>query len=81
MDEEKRRGEWRTPKNVEDVLNLAQLATLGYIGRFGWELRFVRRLHSREALPVVFSGEDQVGVLEADGRLNLQPDIPYRESA
>ena len=81
MDNEKRKGEWRIPKNLEDVLTLAQLATLGYIGRFGWELRFVRRPESQQALPVVFSGEDQIGVLEEDGRLNLQPDIPYRESA
>jgi hypothetical protein len=81
MDKDKRRAEWRIPKNIEDVLNLTQLATLGHIGRFGWELRFVRTPQHQEAVPVVFSGEDQIGILEEDGRLNLQPDIAYRESA
>ena len=82
MGKEKRKGEWSIPGNLEDVLNVMQQITLGEIGKFGWELRFVRMPLFQEPVPVVFSGDgDQIGVLEEDGRLNLQPDIEYRRSA
>ena len=82
MDKEKRKGEWPIPDNLEDVLNVMQQVTLGEIGKFGWELRFIRMPLFQEAVPVVFSGDgDQIGVLEEDGRLNLQPNIEYRRSA
>ena len=82
MDKEKRKGEWPIPDNLEDVLNVMQQVTLGEIGKFGWELRFIRMPLFQEAVPVVFSADgDQIGVLEEDGRLNLQPNIAYRGSA
>ncbi len=82
MGKEKRKGEWPIPDNLEDVLNAMQLIALSEIEAFGWELRFVRRPLFQEAVPVVFSGDgDQIGVLEEDGRLNLQPNIENRGSA
>ena len=82
MGKEKRKGERPIPDNLEDLLNIMQQITLGEIGKFGWELRFVRMPLFQEAVPVVFSGDgDQIGVLEEDGRLNLQPNIEYRRSA
>ncbi len=82
MGKEKRKGERPIPDNLEDLLNVMQQITLGEIGKFGWELRFVRMPLFQEAVPVVFSGDgDQIGVLEEDGRLNLQPNIEYRRSA
>jgi len=82
MGKEKRKGERPIPDNLEDVLNVMQQITLSEIGKFGWELRFVRMPLFQEAVPVVFSGNgDQIGVLEEDGRLNLQPNIEYRRSA
>ena len=82
MGKEKRKGERPIPDNLEDLLNVMQQITLGEIGKFGWELRFIRMPLFQEAVPVVFSGDgDQIGVLEEDGRLNLQPNIEYRGSA
>ncbi len=81
MGKEKRKGEWPIPDNLEDVLKEMQLIALSEIEAFGWELRFVRRPLFQEAVPVVFSSEgDQIGVLEGNGRLNLQPNIEYRGS-
>jgi len=82
MGDEKRKAEWSNPGKLEDVLNVMQQKTLGEIGKFGWELRFVRMPLFQEAVPVVFSSDgDQIGVLEEDGRLNLQPNIEFRRSA
>jgi len=82
MGKEKRKDERPIPDNLKDLLNVMQQITLGEIGKFGWELRFVRMPLFQEAVPVVFSGDgDQIGVLEEDGRLNLQPNIEYRRSA
>ncbi len=82
MCKEKRKGEWPIPDNLEDVLNEMQLITLRKIEGFGWELRFVRRPIFQEAVPVVFNGEgDKIGILEEDGKLNLQSGIEYRGSA
>jgi hypothetical protein len=81
MCKEKRKGEWAPPYNLEDVLNEMQLITLRRIEGFGWELRFVRRPLFEQGVPVVFNGEgDTIGILEDDGRLNLQPGIEYRGS-
>ena len=82
MEKEKRKGEWPIPDNLDGVLNVMQQVTLGEIGKFGWELRFVRTPLFQEAVPVVFSADgDQIGVLEEDGRLNLHPNIEHRGSA
>ncbi len=63
------------------MLKEKQLIALSELEAFGWELRFVRRPLFQVAVPVVFSGEgDQIGVLEEDGRLNLQPNIEYHGS-
>ena len=81
MDQDRRRGEKPIPDNLESMLNEAQLIALPALERFGWELRFVRRPLFQEAVPIVFNGEGtSVGILEEDGRLNLQLDIPIRGS-
>jgi hypothetical protein len=81
MGKEKRKGDRPIPGNLKDLLNVMQQITLSEIGKFGWELRFVRMPLFQEAVPVVFSGDgDQIGVLEEDGRLNLQPNIEHRRS-
>ena len=81
MDQDRRRGEKPIPDNLESMLNEAQLIALPALERFGWELRFVRRPLFQEAVPIVFNGDGtSVGILEEDGRLNLQLDIPIRGS-
>jgi hypothetical protein len=79
MGEEKRKSESAIPDNVKEVLNEEQMMTLRKIEGFGWQLRFVRRPLFQTVVPVVVSGKgDQIGVLEEDGRLNLQPIIEHR---
>ena len=41
---------------------------------------FVRKPLFQEPVPVVFSAEgDKIGILEEDGRINMEPDIKVRE--
>jgi len=81
VDRERRNGDKPIPDNLEDTLNDAQLMALPALERFGWELRFVRRPLFQEAVPVVCNAEGtMVGVLEEDGRLNLEVDVQIRES-
>lgn len=81
MDRERRKGQEPLPANLEDTLNDAQLVALPVLERFGWELRFVRRPLFQDAVPVVCNAEGtMVGVLEEDGRLNLQVDVQVRGS-
>jgi hypothetical protein len=81
MDSERRKGEKPIPDNLNGTLNEAQLIALPSLERFGWELRFVRRPVFQEAVPVVCNAEGtMIGVLEEDGRLNLQSDVQIRDS-
>jgi len=81
MDSERRKGDKPIPDNLEATLNEAQLIALPTLERFGWELRFVRRPLFQEAVPVVCNAEGtMVGVLEEDGRLNLQLAVEIRGS-
>jgi len=81
MDSERRKGEKPIPDNLNGTLNEAQLIALPSLERFGWELRFVRRPVFEEAVPVVCNAEGtMIGVLEEDGRLNLQSDVQIRDS-
>ena len=81
MDKERRNVEKPIPDNLEDTLNDSQLMALPALERFGWELRFVRRPLFQEAVPVVCNAEGtMVGVLEEDGRLNLELDVQIRDS-
>ena len=81
MDSERRKGDKPIPDNLEVTLNEAQLIALPTLERFGWELRFVRRPLFQEAVPVVCNAEGtMVGVLEEDGRLNLELAVEIRGS-
>ena len=80
MDREKRKGEKGIPDDLEDVLNQDQIMTLRQIERFGWRLAFVRRPVFQQPIPIVLTADDQkIGVLEEDGRLNMNPDIKLRK--
>jgi hypothetical protein len=78
-DKDKRKGEKPVPDNVEDLLNEDQMLTLRQIERFGWQLKFVRRPVFQQVIAVVVSSDGtQIGVLEDDGRLNLNHDVKLR---
>lgn len=80
MSEDKRKGEKPVPDDVKDYLNEAQMAELHKIEGFGWKLVFVRRPLFQELVAVVTdAGGGSIGVLEDDGRLNLDPGIQTRE--
>lgn len=79
MSTEKRRGDKPVPDNMKDYLNDAQMAELRKIERFGWELWFIRRPLFQDPVVVVANPDgSSIGVLEDDGRLNLDPDIKLR---
>jgi hypothetical protein len=81
MDSERRKGDKPIPNNLKGTLNEAQLIALPNLERFGWELRFVRRPLFQETVPVVCNAEGtMIGVLEEDGRLNLQSAVQIRDA-
>jgi hypothetical protein len=80
MDSEKRKGVKPVPDRLDDVLNEMQMRALHQLERFGWQLRFVRKPLFQEPVAVVFSAEgDKIGILEDDGRINMEPEIEVRE--
>ena len=80
MSEDKRKGKQPVPDDVNRFLNDAQRVALLKIEGFGWRLKFIRRpLFLETVVVVINSNGNSIGVLEEDGRLNLQPDIETRE--
>ena len=79
MDDEKRDRADPIPDNLDEILSEFQFMALRRIEGFGWELRFVRRPAFQEVIPVIFSSDgSKIGVLEEDGRINMEPDIKLR---
>jgi hypothetical protein len=80
MDKEKRKGDEPVPAHLEKVLSEMQMLALHQVESFGWQLRFVRRPLFQEPVPVVFSADGaKIGVLEEDGRINMEPEIEVRK--
>ena len=80
MDQERRKGMNPVPENLEELLNEAQLRTLRSIGRFGWQLHFIRRPLFQEVVPVLISREgNKCAVLEANGSINERVDLDIRD--
>jgi len=79
-DDNKRKGIKPVPPNYRSYMNEAQLAQLVTIEGFGWNLKFIRRPMQGEKVVVVVSPDGgSIGVLEEDGRLNLDPHIIIRD--
>lgn len=79
MDEENRGASKPVPDNLKEALNELQMMALRRIESFGWELQFVRRPSFQSAIPVVSNAEGTtIGVLEDDGRVNLEHDVRLR---
>ena len=80
MDREKRKGDIPIPDNLKEVLNDAQWRALSGIEYSGWELQFVRRPLFQEPILVVHYPNDyRIGILDKDGKINMQPEIRVRE--
>ena len=80
MTSEKRKGEPPVPDNAIEMLNQLQVRALRQIENFGWQLHFIRRPLFQNPVPVLIDAAgNKLGVLEEDGRLNLQPDLMVRD--
>jgi len=80
MDREKRKGDEPVPDNATEMLNQLQILALRQIESFGWRLRFIRRPLFQDLVAVVADGDGvKIGILEEDGRINMQSDIKIRE--
>lgn len=79
MSDDKRKGEKPILDDVKNYLNDAQQAELNTIEGFGWNLKFIRRPLFQETVVVVTNPDgSSIGILEEDGRLNLEPNIKIR---
>lgn len=67
------------PADLQSLVNEVQYLAIRRIEDFGWDLKFVRRENLKTPILVVSdqSGK-QLGVLEPDGRLNLQHNLKIR---
>ena len=80
MSDEKRKGEKPVPDNVKNYLSDAQHVALHKIEGFGWTLAYIRRPLFDEPVIVVSNADgSSIGILEEDGRLNLESDIEARK--
>ena len=80
MGDEKRFGNKPIPDNIVDYLNTAQSAELHKIESFGWNVKYIRHPLFQEPVVFVSSADGKsIGILEEDGRLNLEPDIAIRK--
>jgi hypothetical protein len=79
MVRDNRKGNKPIPDNLNEVLSNLQIVALQKAEGFGWKLKFVRRPLFQEVIPVITDPLDEkVGVLESDGKINLNPDIVIR---
>lgn len=80
MNDDKRSGDKPVPDNIKEFLTDAQSAELNHIDSFGWTLKYIRRPLFQECVVAVMSPDGHsIGILEEDGRLNLESNIDTRE--
>ena len=80
MDNDKRTGQKPIPDNIDDWLTPEQKQMLHQIETFGWVLKFIRRPVFQDPIPVLVSDDGKkIGILEKDGRINMDPDINLRD--
>lgn len=79
MQNDKRKGDAAIPENLRQVLTPAQAKTLDEIRMLGWKLRFVRRPLFLDPVPVVSNAKnDQIGILDPDGKICIETDVRIR---
>jgi len=80
MDIETRKSAKQVPEDLMRLLNQLQILALRQIEQFGWSLEFVRKPMFQNPIAVVMDGRGaKIGVLEDDGRINMEPDIEVRK--
>jgi len=79
---ERRRRPAPHPPDLDTILNKQQARTLHEIETFGWQLAFVRNSRSHTPLTIVISPDgERLAVLEPDGRVDMQPEVDFREQS
>ena len=79
MENDKRTGQLAVPDNLQDWLNDTQMQILRKIEGLGFKLIFMRRPVFQDPIPVVINDKgNKIGILETDGRLNMEPDLELR---
>jgi len=68
------------PADLPDFLNDDQLIAYHGLERFGWYIKFIRRPLFQRPVCIVSNPQGTVlAVLEDDGTINEQPEIPIRD--
>lgn len=77
---DKRRATPEVPDDVLTMLTDMQKIALRRIENFGWQLKFIRHPSFEPPLVVVENSTGiNIGVLEEDGGVNLNPQIVLRD--
>jgi len=80
MDNDKRTGQEAIPDNLDDWLTPDQKQMLHQIESFGWRLKYIRRPVFQDPIVILISDDGKkIGILEKDGRVNMEPDITIRD--
>lgn len=80
MEEDNRNTKRPVPEDLTSILNEEQLIAYHGLERFGWYIKFVRRPLFQRPVCVMSNPEGTIlAVLEKDGSLNENPDIPLRK--
>jgi hypothetical protein len=79
MARERRTNQKLVPDEVKKYLNSQQQAIFRQSHYFGWRLAFVRRPLFLEPTVVVYNDEfEMIGVLDPDGRINMESALDFR---
>lgn len=79
--EEKRKGIKPIPDNPLGYLNDAQQFTYRRMMASGWRIKFIRRpMYQNPVCVMTDSDETMLALIEKNGYLNKQPDIPLRSN-
>lgn len=76
--QDRRRAEKERSSALKRQLNDAQLATLNTLERFGWEIKFIRRMPEGKVAVLFDPDVRKYAVLGDDGELDESPRIPFR---
>ena len=80
MEEDNRDTKRPVPEDLTSILNEEQLIAYRGLERFGWYIKFVRRPLFQRPVCVMSNPEGTIlAVLEKDGSLNENPEIPLRK--
>jgi hypothetical protein len=79
MANDKRNGDQASIEELRKQLNAEQRMTLGELELLGWSLKFVRRPLFQDPVPVVVSDDDdEIGLLDPDGKIVIDKTRDYR---